>query len=117
MDAFKKYRGDNFDENEVDELIQMADSDNSGEINYNEWIVTAMDRNKLVSSEKLQAAFKMFDKDGSNTISYEEIMALLSAAESIDEDGVKRAMRSVDSHRRGELTFNEFKELLVALFQ
>jgi len=74
----------------------MADSDGSGEINYSEWIMTAVDREKLLASDKLEGAFKMFDKDGSMTISYEEIKGLLDAARVIEEDAVKKAMKSVD---------------------
>mmetsp|Transcript_40336 Transcript_40336/g.38808 ORF Transcript_40336/g.38808 Transcript_40336/m.38808 type:complete len:104 (+) Transcript_40336:1277-1588(+) len=102
---------------EVENLIQMADSDKSGEINYSEWIMTAVDRSKLMSNNKLEAAFNMFDKDGSKTISYDEIKGLLDVAKVIEEDSVKRAMKTVDSQRRGELSFNEFKTLLQSLFQ
>ena len=76
-----------------------------------------MDRSKMMTNEKLEAAFNMFDKDNSKTISYEEIKALLEMLKVMDEDTVKRAMKSVDSHRRGELTFHEFKELLQNLFK
>jgi calcium-dependent protein kinase len=90
----------------------MADSDNSGEINYSEWIMTAVDRSKLLSTEKLEIAFKMFDKDGSKTISLDEIKSMLETMKIVDEDSVRRAMKSVDSTKRGELSFSEFKELL-----
>ncbi len=96
MAAYEKHRGANFDESEVETLLQMADSDGSGEINYSEWIMTAVDREKLLASDKLEGAFKMFDKDGSMTISYEEIKGLLDAARVIEEDAVKKAMKSVD---------------------
>lgn len=117
MEAFHKHRGGNFDEIEIQNLIKMADSDGSGEINYSEWIMTAMDRSKLLTTDKLEAAFKMFDKDTSKTISYEEIKGLLDVLKMLDEDATKRAMKAVDTHRRGELTFNEFKELLESLFK
>jgi calcium-dependent protein kinase len=90
----------------------MADSDGSGEINYSEWIMTAVDRTKLLNNEKLEGAFKMFDKDGSSTVSLEEIRGLLDCLKILDEDMVKRAMKQVDIHRRGELTFGEFKDLI-----
>ena len=117
LEAFKKFRGGNFDENEIDELINMADADRSGEINYQEYIVTAIDRTKLMSNDKLEGAFRMFDKDGSNTISLEEIKDLLEACRGLDEDLVKRAMKSVDKTRRGELSLGEFKELIQKLFK
>lgn len=95
----------------------MADSDGNGEINYSEWVMTACDRTKLMSNDKLEAAFKLFDKDGSSTVSLEEIRGLLDCLKILDEDMVKRAMKEVDIHRRGELTFTEFKELIQKLFK
>jgi calcium-dependent protein kinase len=86
----------------------MADADNSGEINYSEWVLAAIDRTKLVSNEKLEAAFRMIDTDGSKTVSTDEIKALLEGLKILDEDLIKRAMKSVDIHRRGELTIHEF---------
>jgi calcium-dependent protein kinase len=71
----------------------MADSDGSGEINYSEWIMTACDRTKLLNNEKLEGAFKMFDKDGSSTVSLEEIKGMLDGLKILDEDLVKRAMK------------------------
>jgi len=78
---------------EVENLIQMADSDNSGEINYSEWMMTAVDRSKLVENDKLEAAFKMFDKDGSKTVSLEEIKGMLEVLKVLDDDMVKRAIK------------------------
>lgn len=98
-------------------MIEMADADGNNEINYSEWILASLDRTKLLSTEKLEAAFNMLDKDNSKTISLEEIKSLLEGLKILDEDLVKRAMKSVDTHRRGELTFNEFKELLQKLFK
>ena len=100
--VFKKHRGSNFDEKEINELIKMADSDNSGEINYSEWIIAALDRIKAYANEKLESAFRNFDKDGS--ISVEEIKGMFDMVKGIDENLVKRAIKEVDSHRRGELT-------------
>lgn len=117
LEAFKKFRGGNFNETEIDELITMADSDRSGEINYQEYIVTAIDRTKLLSNDKLEGAFRMFDKDKSNTISLDEIQELLDACRGLDEDLVKKAMKSVDKQRKGELSLTEFKELIQKLFQ
>lgn len=42
-------------------------------INYSEWIMATMNRKNALSMEKLESAFKMFDKDGNGTISLNEI--------------------------------------------
>jgi calcium-dependent protein kinase len=39
---------------EVDRIMKIADTDGSGEIDYSEWIVASIDKNKLLNDEKLQ---------------------------------------------------------------
>jgi calcium-dependent protein kinase len=65
LEAYKNLRGVDFDESEIDELMKKADADGNGDINYSEWIMTSIDRSKLLTNEKLESAFKLFDKDGS----------------------------------------------------
>jgi Ca2+-binding EF-hand superfamily protein len=36
--------GDNFNESEVDALLNMADENDDGVISYSEWLMTAIDR-------------------------------------------------------------------------
>jgi Ca2+-binding EF-hand superfamily protein len=42
-----------------------------------EWIVATINKEKLLSTEKLKAAFQLFDKDGGGTISSSEIKDVL----------------------------------------
>jgi len=59
-------------------MFKSVDTDNSGFIDYSEFVVAAMNESQLTTNEKLQAAFKMFDKDGSGIISPDEIKEVLS---------------------------------------
>ena len=43
-----------------------------------EWIVATINKEKLLSKEKLKVAFQMFDRDGSGAISSEEVKEILS---------------------------------------
>lgn len=43
-----------------------------------EWIVATINKEKLLSKEKLKAAFQLFDTDGSGAISSEEVKEILS---------------------------------------
>ena len=47
--------------------------DGSGEIDYSEWLVATINRKNLLSDEKLKHAFAFFDKDGSGSISTNEL--------------------------------------------
>jgi len=60
-------------EEEVDKIMSNVDTDHSGEIDYTEFIIATMNRQKLLSKERLQAAFNAFDKDGSGSISSDEL--------------------------------------------
>jgi calcium-dependent protein kinase len=54
-------------------MFDKVDTDCSGEIDYSEFVVASMSSQNILSDNKLQAAFKMFDKDGGGTISIDEL--------------------------------------------
>lgn len=62
---------------EIDEIFAHIDADGSGFIDYNEFIAASMDMEEMLTSQKLEAAFKMFDKDGSGSISGDELKEAL----------------------------------------
>ncbi len=46
-----------------------------------------------MTNEKLQAAFKMFDKDGSGMISAQEIKEVLGFGKTMSEDAVNEVIK------------------------
>jgi calcium-dependent protein kinase len=64
---------------EVDTMFDAVDTDQSGYIDYTEFVVASMNEKALLSNERLLAAFKMFDKDNSGSISPSEIKMVLNA--------------------------------------
>jgi calcium-dependent protein kinase len=66
--AYKKIKGADFSEQDVIEMIKKADVDGNGQISYNEWLLTAVSVEKLLQEDKLESAFKLFDKDNSRTL-------------------------------------------------
>jgi len=97
-------------------MIKKIDADGSGDVNYSEFVNTALSDEKLLSEERLEKAFKVFDKDGDNTISVQEIRELLDACKQIDEKMVLRAIKDIDRVGKGKLSFQEFKALIKKLF-
>jgi len=59
-------------------MFDAVDIDKSGFIDYSEFVVAAMNEKTLLTNEKLQTAFNMFDKDASGFISKDEIKEILS---------------------------------------
>jgi len=77
-EGYLEHYGKIMSDEEVENMFNAVDTDKSGFIDYSEFVVAAMNENQLTSNEKLQAAFKMFDKDGSGIISPDEIKDVLS---------------------------------------
>ena len=102
-------------EEEVDKIMRIADIDGSGEIDYSEFVVATMDKRKLLSNEKLEAAFNLFDKDNSGSISANEIKEVLGVGKNIDEKIWNDIVLEVDGNGDGEISFTEFKTMMQRL--
>ena len=59
--------------------MRRVDADASKFIDYSEWVVATIGKEKLLSKEQLEFAFRLFDKDGSGSISAQELKELLCA--------------------------------------
>ena len=117
IDAYRVIRGVNFNEKEIDEMIKRVDADGSGDINYSEFINTAVSNEKLLSDDRLEKTFRVFDRDGNGEITVQEIKQLLDACKQVDEKMIARAMKDVDKIGKGKLSFIEFKKFMKSLFE
>jgi len=66
--------------------------------------MATMDRDKLLSQEKLELTFKMFDKDKSGTLDLEEIKCMFGGIE-IAENVWKDILKEVDENSDGKVVF------------
>jgi calcium-dependent protein kinase len=79
--------------------------------------MASLNQNSLLSSERLEAAFRMFDVDGNGEISISELQSLLSLAKNVDEKTVIRAMKEIDGRTKKTIKFAEFRTLMNKLFE
>ena len=70
---------------EVDRIFALVDVDNSGEIDFSEFVTATVNRGNLLQEEKLRAAFGYYDKDDSGSISVDEIKSVLGVGKQISE--------------------------------
>jgi calcium-dependent protein kinase len=115
IEGYRMIYGDNFNESEVDALLNMADENEDGVISYSEWLMTAMNRQKILTHEKLEAAFQGFDIDHSNTVSFSEIKNFLFGSKTFDEQYLMEVMSRVDADHDGDITLEQFKTLMFEL--
>ena len=99
---------------EVEEMFRKVDIDNSGFIDYTEFVVAATNQSQLASEEKLRAAFRMFDKDNSGVISADEIRDVLcfGSSNALSTEAVDKIIKQVDENGDGEIQFDEFVQMM-----
>jgi len=97
------------------QILDEVDADNSGFIDYSEFLVAAMDRQKLLSKERLKAAFEAFDADHNGKISTEELRMMLDQKGSVDSQVWEGIISGVDKNGDGEVDWKEFKQMMLSL--
>ena len=102
-------------EKEVERIMNEVDIDKSGTIDYNEFVLATINKQKLLNKEKLEATFKMFDKDGSGTITADEIKSVLGKA--VDKKLLEEMVKEVDENGDGEISLVEFKEMMLKFLE
>ncbi len=68
--AYKRFKGVDYREEEVDEIIRNIDADGNGVINYSEWILAAVGKERILEKKRLEQAFALFDINGDRKVSY-----------------------------------------------
>ena len=113
-EGYLEHYGKVMSDEEVETMFNAVDTDKSGFIDYSEFVVAAMKEDQLTTNEKLQAAFKMFDKDGSGIISPEEIKDVLSFgnANALSKEAIEAIVKQVDENGDGEISFDEFVDMM-----
>jgi calcium-dependent protein kinase len=111
--GYKEHYGKLVADEEVEKMFKAVDCDNSGFIDYNEFVIAAMNEQEITSNEFLSAAFKMFDKDGSGVISADEIKTVLGFGEAtMAPDAIQKIVKEIEVTNEGEISFEEFTEMM-----
>ena len=96
--------------------MKLADTDGSGYIDYSEFVAATMNTQTLLSKEKLEMCFKMFDKDGSGKISMDELKEIFGKSKNKDDPLIEQLIKEADVSGDGEIDLKEFKDLMFKLF-
>lgn len=90
---------------ELEDLVNEADTNKDGVINFEEFLNLMSQSVKETDSEKeLLEAFRVFDKDNSGTISTEELRAVLkSLGEDMTDADVDEMIKLADKNGDGQI--------------
>nr|CAD70165.1 calcium-dependent protein kinase [Landoltia punctata] len=100
--------GSRLSEAEVKQLMDAADVDGNGSIDYIEFITATMHRHKLEREEHLYSAFSYFDKDNSGYITRDELKQALEEHGMGDADSIREIISEVDTDNDGRINYDEF---------
>lgn len=98
------------------ELIGEADIDGNEKIDFEEFVIIMQRRSKqsLKIKEDLQKAFQVFDKDGDNKISNDELTNLLTfLSNKLTEEQINEILEERDLDKDGYLNYLDFIEYVL----
>mmetsp|Transcript_20995 Transcript_20995/g.2804 ORF Transcript_20995/g.2804 Transcript_20995/m.2804 type:complete len:145 (-) Transcript_20995:100-534(-) len=92
----------------VKEVMNAIDSNHSGAIDYTEFVMATLNRENMLSPERLEKVFQAFDQDGSGFLDIQEFKEIFGGAK-IDDDVWKQIISEADADNSGEISYSEFK--------
>ncbi|XP_064994173.1 calcium-dependent protein kinase 10-like [Musa acuminata AAA Group] len=107
--------GSQLAESEMKLLMEAADVDGNGALDYGEFVAVIIHLQRLSNDEHLRRAFMFFDKDGSNFIELDELSeALADESGQTDINVLHDILREVDTDQDGRISYEEFVAMMKA---
>ncbi|XP_044510463.1 calcium-dependent protein kinase 20-like [Mangifera indica] len=103
--------GANLKDADIINLMEAADIDNSGTMDYKEFTAAMLHLNKIQREDHLFAAFSYFDKDGSGYITLDELQQACQQF-GIDSTHLEEIISEVDQDNDGRIDYSEFTAMM-----
>jgi calcium-dependent protein kinase len=99
---------------DLNKIMEGIDADNSGVIDYTEFLAATIDHTNYLKEDVCRTAFNVFDLDGDGKITQEELRTVLENDEDaqMDETEAADVMKGVDADGDGQIDFNEFMAMM-----
>eukprot|EP00262_Sarcandra_glabra_P012600 TRINITY_DN327_c0_g1_i4.p1 TRINITY_DN327_c0_g1~~TRINITY_DN327_c0_g1_i4.p1 ORF type:complete len:528 (-),score=86.13 TRINITY_DN327_c0_g1_i4:399-1982(-) len=100
---------------DVQMLMEAADADGNGTLDYGEFVAVTIHLKKIGNDEHLHKAFTFFDKNQSGFIEIEELTdALADDLGSNSEEVINAIIHDVDIDKDGRISYEEFAAMMKA---
>lgn len=110
-DGLRKW-GAKLSDSEATQLMESADVDGNGTIDYIEFITATMHMNRMEKEDRIYKSFLYFDKDNSGYITLEELKQTLEQYNMFDEQKIKNILSEVDTDCDGRINYEEFVAMM-----
>ncbi|XP_038726178.1 calcium-dependent protein kinase 8-like [Tripterygium wilfordii] len=96
-------------------LMEAADVDGDGALNYGEFVAVSVHLKKMGNDEHLHKAFSFFDQNESGYIEIDELRnALNDETDTCSEEVINAIMQDVDTDKDGRISYEEFASMMKA---
>ncbi|KAL0459193.1 UNVERIFIED_CONTAM: Calcium-dependent protein kinase [Sesamum latifolium] len=110
-----KNLGHQIPDTEIQILMDAADVDGDGSLNYVEFVAVSVHLRKMANDEHLHKAFAFFDRNGTGYIEIDELRDALSDEDNANtEEVIKAIMHDVDTDKDGRISYEEFVTMMRA---
>lgn len=99
----------------VDKIMKQADTNNSGFIDFSEFLLASNKLEDLLNNDYLVAAFRAFDRDGNGKINSSELREVLGSNLNVDDNVWQEMINEVDENCDGMIDIEEFKIMMKKL--
>jgi calcium-dependent protein kinase len=80
-----------------------------------EFIRACIKKATLLTDDKLRIAFQLFDKDGSGSITPNELKAILGLSSNYSDKVWNEILSQIEHNNDDEVTYEEFKNMMLKL--
>ncbi|KAK1402764.1 Calcium-dependent protein kinase 32 [Heracleum sosnowskyi] len=107
--------GHNIPDPDLEILMEAADVDGDGALNYGEFVAVSVHLKKMANDEHLHKAFSFFDHNNNGYIEIDELRHALSEEDGANSEEVINAiMHDVDTDKDGRISYEEFATMMKA---
>ena len=118
INGYRKTYG-KVDENEIENMIKSIDLDGNGVIDYNEFLACSINKDKILRNDNLKICFDEFDTDKSGKISVDEVSSIFKQGNNENNnvmEAFKNMVKNADENGDGEISFEEFQDIMNKFF-
>jgi len=112
MVGYTKTMGEDDAKKEVERILDTVDVNQTGNIDFTEFLLATIDHKKICDKEKLSAVFKIMDTDKSGTISRKEIKDFFSMGDTKDDKFAMQLIEEIDKNDDGQIDEVEFYQMM-----
>ena len=106
---------------ELDKILAYVDADQNGYVTFKEFMIACVFAEHVLEPDILKNAFNEFDQDGSGAIDVAEFREILGEyipeGQEINDEDWKAMISAVDTGGDGEISLEEFIEMMQAYFK